>query len=229
LGIPQFGRGKLSEEVGTVKKVAIWLVCAWAAMAASAGAALIEIGSQGRVVGYPFRGNSGVDAVRCQDLVLGSELRPTKSNPVIIIRRWEWFASSTIAPGYFNHFTIKLSLTDRTALTTDFAYNYSRFGPQTVYSRSSQYLNPSANDWFGFDLTGFYYTEPLNLIVEVEWSGDTGGYTYTYRSAAPARCVFNYNGGTPVVHNYVHYMRITIYFIPGVEPTALGRVKALYS
>jgi hypothetical protein len=207
----------------------VWVVCAAAALAASAGATLVTIGSRGTEIGYPFRGNGGVNAVRCQDLVLASELHPPKSNPVIPIRRWEWFASSTIASGYFNNFTIKLCHTDRTALTTDFAYNYGRFSPETVYSRSSQNLNPSPNDWFGFDLTAFYYWEPYNVIVEVEWSGDSGGYAYTYRSAGTARCVFNYNNGTPVVHNYVHYMRITIFFIPGVEPTSLGRVKALYS
>ena len=211
-----------------MKKVLVWFICASTALAAPAAAAVITIGKQGRVVAYPFRGNSGVNAVRCQDLVLASELQPTKSNPVIIIRRWEWFASGTISAGSFNNFTIKLCLTDRTALTANFNDNYGRFTPRTVYSRSSQYLNPSPNDWFRFDLTGFYYREPLNLIVEVEWSGDTGGYAYTYRSAAAARCVFNYNRGTPAVRNYIHYMRVTIDFIPGVEPTSLGRVKALY-
>ena len=212
-----------------MKKVLAWCLFASAALAGPAAAALITIGSQGRVVAYPFRGNAGVNAVRCQDLVLASELYPTKSNPVIIIRRWEWFASSTISAGYFNNFTIKLCLTNRTALTANFNDNYGGSTPETVYTRSSQYLNPSPNDWFGFDLTGFYYNLYYNLLVEVEWNGDTGGYAYTYRSAATARCVFNYNGGTPAVQNYVHYMRITIYFIPGVEPTSLGRVKALYS
>lgn len=211
-----------------MKKVLVWFICASAALAAPAAAILCTIGKQGVVVPYPFRGNSGVNAVRCQDLVLASELRPSKANPVIIIRRWEWFASETISAGSFNNFTIKLCLTDRTALTANFNDNYGRFAPVTVYSRSPQYLNPSPNDWFAFDLTGFYYSEPYNLIVEVEWRGDTGGYTYTYRSAGTARCVFNYNGGTPAVRNYVHYMRVTIHYIPGVEPTSLGRVRALY-
>jgi hypothetical protein len=211
-----------------MKKVLAWCLCASAALAGPAAADLITIGNQGRVVAYPFRGNAGVNAVRCQDLVLASELHPTKANPVIIIRRWEWFASPNISPGSFDNFTIKLGETTRTTLTTNFDGNYTYHGAQTVYSASSQYLNPSPNDWFGFDLTWFYYREHYNLIVEVEWSGDSGGYVSTYRSAAPARCVFNYNSGTPVVHDYVHYMRITIYFIPGVEPTSLGRVKALY-
>ncbi len=211
-----------------MKKVLVWFICASTALAAPAAARLYTIGKQGRVVAYPFRGNSGVNAVRCQDLVLANELRPSKANPVIIIARWEWFASETISAGSFNNFTIKLCFTDRTALTANFNDNYGRFTPETVYSRSSQYLNPSPNDWFAFDLTGFYYREYYNLIVEVEWSGDTGGYAYTYRSAAAARCVFNYNGGTPAVRNYVHYMRVTIHYIPGVAPTSLGRVKALY-
>jgi hypothetical protein len=212
-----------------MKKALIWFVCASTALAAPAAASLCVIGSQGRVVGYPFRGNSGVDAVRCQDLVLWKELYPTDNAPVIYITKWEWFASTTLSPGYFNNFTIKLCETDRTALTPNFEDNYRPFRPGTVYNRPSQYINANPNEWFGFSFSQFYLRGNYNLIVEVEWSGDTGGYAYTYRSAGTARCVFNYNGGTPAVHNYVHYMRVTIYFIPGVEPTSLGRVKALYS
>lgn len=211
-----------------MKKVLVWFICASTALAAPAVARLITIGKEGRVVAYPFRGNSGVNAVRCQDLVLWKELYPRDNAPVVYITKWEWFASTTLSPGYFNNFTIKLCQTDRTALTANFDDNYRPFRPGTVYSRPSQYINANPNDWFGFSFSGFYLFGNYNLIVEVEWSGDTGGYAYTYRSAATARCVFNYNGGTPAVRNYVHYMRITIYFIPGVEATSLGRVKALY-
>ncbi len=212
-----------------MKKVLVWFVCASAAMAAPAAAILCTIGSQGRVVAYPFRGNSGVNAVRCQDLVLASELRPSKANPVIEIVRWEWFASTTISEGFFHNFTIKLCHTDRTALTANFNDNYGRFTPDTVYSLASQYFKPDPNTWFGpWFIKRFYYNGYSNVIVEVEWSGDTGGYVYTYRSAATARCVFNYNGGSPAVRDYVHYMRVMINYIPGVEPTSLGRVKALY-
>ena len=206
------------------------LLVASVVLAASAGAVLVTVGSQGREVAYPFRGNAGVNAVRCQDLVLASELRPTKANPVIEIVQWEWFASTTTTEGFFHNFSIKVCHTDRTALTADFNDNYGSFTPVTVYTLASQYLKPDPNDWFGIPfLTQFYYNGYSNVIFEVEWNGDTGGYTHTYWSAAPARCVYNYNGGTPAVHDYVHYMRITIHYIPGVAPTSLGRVKALYS
>jgi len=212
-----------------MKKALIWLVCGSTALASSARAELLTIGSQGLVVAYPFRGNSGVNAVRCQDLVLWNELYPPGDNaPVVYITKWEWFASTTLSPGYFENFTIKLCQTDRTELTANFDDNYRPFRPGTVYSRPSQYINANPNDWFGFSFPGFYLFGNYNVLVEVEWNGDTGGYAYTYRSAATARCVFNYNNGTPVVHDYVHYMRITIYYIPAVEPTSLGRVKALY-
>jgi hypothetical protein len=212
-----------------MKQVLVWFVCASAALAAPAAAILCTIGKQGVVVPYPFRGNAGVNAVRCQDLVLASELKPSKANPVIEIVQWEWFASETISVGFFHNFTIKLCHTDRTALTANFNDNYGRFTPVTVYYLASQYLKPDPKDWFGLRFTKkFYYDGYSNVIVEVEWRGDTGGYTYTYRSAATARCVFNYNGGTPAVRNYVHYMRVTIHYIPGVEPTSLGRVRALY-
>ncbi|NIT35175.1 MAG: hypothetical protein GTN49_01530 [candidate division Zixibacteria bacterium] len=212
-----------------MQKAVVGSVCALTAIFASyAMASLVTVGKQGSVVAYPFRGNAGVDAVRCQDLVLASELRPSKANPVIIIRRWEWFASASVSAGYFNNFTIKLCHTGYTALTANFEYNYGRFKPVTVYGKSAQYLNPKANDWFGFDFPIYYWDGHSNLIVEVEWRGDTGGFAYTYWSAGTARCVFNYNGGRPVVRDYVHYMRVTIHFIPGVEPTSLGRVRALY-
>ena len=126
-----------------MKKVLAWFLCASAARAVPAAAVLITIGNQGRVVAYP-------------DLILASELHTAKANPVIIIRRWEWFASPTVSAGSFDNFTIKLGHTTRTTLTADFNDNYAGLGSRTVYSRSSQYLNPSPNDWFGFDLTGFY-------------------------------------------------------------------------
>ncbi|HUV88006.1 MAG TPA: hypothetical protein VMX79_12955 [bacterium] len=212
-----------------MKKVLAWFLCAATALAASAGAELMTIGSQGRVVGYPFRGNAGVDAVRCQDLVLATELWPWDAARVNYIMKWEWYAAPTVSPGTFNNFTIKICRTTRTTLTTDFNANYAGQTPIMVYSRRSQPINAEPGKWFGFDFDSqFNYGFGYNVIVEVEWSGDNGGYAYTYRSAATARCVFNYNGGTPVVHDYVHYMRVTIEFIPGVEPTSLGRVRALY-
>lgn len=211
-----------------MKQVLVWFVCASTALAASAAAIEIKIGKQGVVVPYPFRGNSGVNAVRCQDLVMAKELSPWESAPVIIIEKWEWYAAPTVSPGYFNNFTLKLCLTNRNALTADFNANYAGRKPETVYSQPSQYVNAKPNEWFGFGFGPFYYRQSENLIVEVEWRGDTGGYAYTYRSAGTARCVFNYNSGRPVVRDYVHYMRVTIHFIPGVEPTSLGRVRALY-
>jgi hypothetical protein len=212
-----------------MKKVLAWFLCASAALAGPAAAALITIGSQGRVVAYPFRGNSGVNAVRCQDLVLASELWPWDAAPVNYITNWEWYAAPTVSPGTFNNFTIKLCHTTRTTLTADFNANYAGAKPATVYSRPSQYINTEAGKWFGFRFDSqFQYYFSGNLIVEVEWRGDTGGYAYTYWSAMTARCVFSYNGGAPTVRDYIHYMRVTILMIPGVEPTSLGRVKALY-
>ena len=212
-----------------MKKVLVWFFCASTALASSAGAELLTIGRQGRVVAYPFRGNSGVNAVRCQDLVLASELWPWDNAPVNSIKKWEWYAAPTVSPGTFNNFTIKICHTTRTTLTANFNVNYGGRTPVTVYSRRSQPINAEPGKWFGFDFDSqFNYGYGYNVIVEVEWSGDNGGYAYTYRSAATARCVFNYNGGAATVRNYVHYMRVTILYIPGVAPTSLGRVKALY-
>lgn len=142
--------------------------------------------------------------------------------------KWEWYASSSVSAGTFNNFSIKLCHTKNTALTTNFTGNYGGNTPVQVYSKSSEYIAATPNTWFGFSFgTAFDYNGKDNLIVEVEWSGDSGGYAYNYWSAATARCMYKYNSYAARVYNYLHYMRISTGYL-GVAPTSLGRVKALF-
>jgi hypothetical protein len=96
-----------------------------------------------------------------------------------------------------------------------------------VFSRATHVLDVTAGSWFGFDFdTDFEYNGTDNLVVDVSWNGDSGGTCYTYWGPGTARCVYNYNGGTVYLTNYVHYMRISL-DPNAVAPTSLGQVKAL--
>ncbi|UCH78096.1 MAG: hypothetical protein JSU81_10295 [Candidatus Coatesbacteria bacterium] len=87
-----------------------------------------------------------------------------------------------------------------------------------------------ANTWFGFTFDKpFYYDGKNNLIMEVDWSTDSGGYAYCRASTATGRFVYRYNSSGPYLQNLLHFQRITI--TPGgmaVSPTSLGRVKVLF-
>jgi hypothetical protein len=115
-----------------------------------------------------------------------------------------------------------------TKLVANFATNFGGNTPLEVFSRSSYYLSGTAGKWFGFTFDKkFEYNGKDNLVVDVSWNGDSGGTCYTYWSPGTARCVYNYNGGTVYLTNYVHYMRISLE-PNAVAPTSLGRVKAVY-
>jgi hypothetical protein len=134
-----------------------------------------------------------------------------------------------VRAGTYNNFSIKMCHTPLTALTKDFNANYGGKTPVEVYKNSSQYVNATPYSWFGIPFAAaFDYNGSDNFIIEVSWSGDSGGYAYNYWGPATARCVYNVNGGTLYLYNYLHYMRISIGSL-GVSPTSLGRVKALYN
>jgi hypothetical protein len=87
---------------------------------------------------------------------------------------------------------------------------------------------PTPYTWFGcaFD-TPFAYDGKGNLIMEVDWNGDSGAKTCNYWSPGTARSIVSLNGAAANLYNYIHYMRITL------EPSAVGvssvgRVKALF-
>jgi hypothetical protein len=158
-------------------------------------------------------------------LVLSSDAVPPGT-----ISKWEWYTYIGSA-GTFYSFKLRCCHTNLTALTTNFTANYGGNTPALVYSRSSQYIAGTPNAWFGFAFdTPFAYDAKHNLIMEVDWVGDTGGYTYCRASSVAARFVYSYNSYGPYVQNYLHYQRVTVEPSGvGVRPTSLGRVKALYN
>lgn len=163
--------------------------------------------------------------MRCQDLVLRDELQYPAT-----ITRWEWFASSFLSEGAFTNFSVRLCHTGRSALVEDFLANYGGNQPVIVYYAASQNPATTPYTWFGFDFqTPFAYNGNENLIVEVEWKGKVGSpATMTYWTKRHRACALAVASPTPpVVHDKVHYMRITV-TAEDVRATSLGRVKTLF-
>jgi hypothetical protein len=162
--------------------------------------------------------------VRSQGLVLSTDAVPAGT-----ISKWEWYVY-TGSGGTFNNFKLRCCHTNLTALTNNFTSNYASNTPVEVYSRSAQYIAATPSSWFGFDFdTTFQYDGKNNLIMEVDWNTDSGGYAYCRASSVASRFVYSPNGGGPYLSSYLHYQRITVK--PSgmvVAPTSLGRVKSLY-
>ncbi len=140
-------------------------------------------------------------------------------------------------PGNLPGLSIKLCHTTATALTSTFADNYTGNTPALVYSRSQEYLNPPANNWFGFTFDKpFEYDGRQNIIVEVTWVG--AGYAAAatwWGSGAKQHCYSYVLNGNPVfgyptaglVDDHLHYMRITL-TPDAVGSSSLGRVKGVF-
>lgn len=113
-------------------------------------------------------------------------------------------------------------------MTYSFEGNYDGNTPVEVYTRSQQYIYAERGAWFGWAFDkNFSYDGRHNLIIEVYWKeSDRQGQTSTYATAGTARGLYDVNGSLSLV-NYWHHMRITLEGI-GVEPTSLGRIRALY-
>jgi hypothetical protein len=161
--------------------------------------------------------------VRSQGLVLSTDAVP--AGP---ISKWEWY-TYTGSAGTFYNFKLRCCHTKLTTLSNNFTTNYGGNTPILVYSKSSQYIAATPNVWFGFDFdTPFNYDGSSNLIIEVEWNTDSGGYAYCRANSVAGRFAYQYNGGSVYLGSYLHYQQITIGGSTGVAPTSLGRVKSLY-
>lgn len=171
--------------------------------------------------------------MRIQDLVLQSDAVPAGS-----ITMWEWHANGSIVGGTYKDFRVELCHTNLSALTNTFQTNYGGNTPARVFYRSSHYVNPTAESWFGWSFdTPFAYNGTDNFIIEVWWVEDEGeGAAPTYITKITSRGLYSsIRYGVPQngypnqgeLMNYLHHMRITLEGI-GVAPTSLGRVKALY-
>ncbi len=119
-------------------------------------------------------------------------------------------------------------------LTNTFKKNYDFKTPVEVFK--GKYTVPEGlkqNDWFTVaEPDNFVYNNRNNLLMEISWTNATGAITKTYISTAdqPGRLrVFDATGTTgKLLPNQGHLARITI-GNPAVNPTSLGRVRALFN
>ena len=122
--------------------------------------------------------------------------------------------------------------TAKKVLATTFQANYDFKTPFEVYS--GKYAVPEGledGDWFTLcEPDNFTYNNRNNLLMEISWASSSGATTKTYISTTeqPGRVrSFSETAETgKLLPNQGHIARITI-GNPAVNPTSLGRIKAL--
>jgi hypothetical protein len=164
--------------------------------------------------------------MRAQDLVR----RSAYPLPAGKVTRLEWFPAAT-GVARFDQFEIYLCETDSDELTGYFDANYGGATPTLVYHCASQPIAAAKNVYWGVDFeTPFEYTAQENLLVELRWADDDGGFIYTYAGAEPVYAFVSQHdntavfGGTKLMQ---HRFRLTVAGVE-VEPSSYGRVKAIF-
>jgi hypothetical protein len=123
--------------------------------------------------------------------------------------------------------------TSKDKLTNDFKKNYDFKTPFEVFS--GKYDVPKGlkkDDWFTVcEPDNFTYNNRNNLLFEISWTGATGTTTKVYVSTAdqPGRLrAFNAEAETgKLLANWGQVAMVTI-GNPAVDPSSLGRVRALF-
>jgi len=146
------------------------------------------------------------------------------------INKVEFRRHSGSTNGAFNNCRVYFCHTTKTELEVTFDNNYAGNTPVVVMDVVSFIL--SGSDWLPVDITPetFYYDNVNNLLMEIRWHGDSGEDFYCYRyDAAPRRLYAqNHNATSGTLLSQGQYVRLYLATMPAVEPTTLGRVRALY-
>jgi len=133
-------------------------------------------------------------------------------------------------PAAFNNVKVWFCHTNKTALEATFDNNYAGNTPVQVMDKLT--LTLSGTGWYdlGIDANKFSYNNRDNLLMEIRWFGDSETNLYCWRSEGTAARVYAKNDKAYIgtVENNSQYIRLHINTMAGVEPTSLGRVRALY-
>jgi len=211
-------------------RLAIW---ALAALTMLGPAVLAAAEDSGKVVvvetptdpnRVPWRGGLG-DGIRFQCLWFQSAI-----NYAGYLNAIEFSYYSGTLPASFNNCKILLCHSRKTTLEATFANNYTGSTPVEVFN-GTQTL--SGSGWLDAHITPnlFNYDNVNNLLLEIVWNGDDGRDVFCYRaSGASRRCYsYDYNATSGIVYTTeAQYIRLTFGTMPGVAPTSLGRLRALY-
>jgi hypothetical protein len=148
------------------------------------------------------------------------------------ITRVEYHGAETVNGARYGEFEMRLCHTPLSELGTNFNDNYGGRSPVLVASANPLVLNTVIDQWFGIDCSPtFEYNNSDNLILEVRWRNSQEESTvpvWGYDAGANLT-VFaeEYNGTTGSVSSKADRLRIT-YEADAVNPTSLGRVRALF-
>ncbi len=202
----------------------ILLAVTLAAAAAFAGQKVV--GARGTAIDEPFCAGCGT-AYRVQVLVLKGQLGFAAP-----ITRLEYQSAAAASDVKFYKLELRLCRTSRAVLTDDFAANYENNTPALVAKADPYNVNVKLDEWFGFDLSPpFNYDNSKNLIVEVRWQNEATGAkanTWAYDTGVGRMLkTREYSGPKGTLVGTVNRFRVT-YDNPAVDPSSLGRVKALY-
>jgi hypothetical protein len=179
----------------------------------------------------PFWGNyTGYPQMRWQCLWRQNEI--TEAGPVSKI---EWLAyPTTIQGGTFTGCRILLCHSTLATLTATYASNYTGNTPVVLYTGSYVAPTPAPGAWATIvePTTTLNYNNTANLLMEVSWTGRSGGrndYRCMNSGGVGGRVYAASATATTGTLNatYAQYGRLTIGYV-GVAPTSLGRVKSIF-
>ncbi len=198
-------------------------VATFAPYAAFATGKVVTIGTEVTASLVPWRG-MGYE-MRFQCLWFQRDI-----NYAGYINRVEFKYSSGSTSGAFNNCRVWLCHTTKTVLEPTFYNNYAGKTPVQVLDTVS--LELRGTEWIdvGISPGKFNYDNRDNLLMEIRWRGDSGHDIYCkIYSAAGSRCyAFRDDAATGTVYAEGQYIRLHIGTMAGVEPTSLGRVRALF-
>ncbi len=134
--------------------------------------------------------------------------------------------------GRFNNYVVYLCHTDRVSLSTYFGVNY--YGTPVQVVSLAAFNIPAVRGWFGLKMTRrFNYDNVRHLLIEVLWEGDNAINVPVYMNdmVSGYRRIWAVNNPSApygVGDASAYYIRLSFGVFTALEPTSLGRVKALY-
>ena len=191
---------------------------------ADASGKVFTIGTRVTGNSIPWMGQ-GAAAMRFQCLWFQSDI-----NYAGYINAIEFAYQSGNPPAAFNNVKVWLCHTGKTTLEPTFDNNYTGNTPVQVMDKLT--LTLEGTGWYdlGIDPNKFSFNNTANLLMEIRWYGDSGRAIYCWRSGGTAARVYaeSHTAESGTVENNSQYIRLHISTMAGVEPTSLGRVRALF-
>jgi hypothetical protein len=184
----------------------------------------VTIGTRVAGNSIPWMGQ-GAAAMRFQCLWFQNDI-----NYAGYVNAVEFAYQSGRPPAAFNNVRVWFCHTNKSALVATFDDNYAGNTPLQVMDKLT--LTLSGTGWYdiGIDPNKFSYNNRDNLLMEIRWFGDSETNVYCWRSEGMSARVYakSHTATSGTVENNSQYIRLHIGTMAGLEPTSLGRVRALF-